>query len=171
LIELVAKNKIKKYNVTMHIAGSLSNPHIMLESSPPLTEEQIIGLLLIGSQEESLNIVMPALVMQNVKNLVLGKNERSSTIERSFKKLLFPFKNIHLVPSFTDQTGRGGLRGAVEIDVNDRWRALVQKNFSLTEDTRFELEYLLSDDISVRGFRDERRDLGGEVEMRWKFGN
>ncbi len=95
-------------------------------------------------------------------------NRVSNFLKPLLKPLLKPF-NIHLVPSFTDQTGRGGLRGAIEIDVNDRWRALIQKNFSLTEDTRFELEYLLSDDISLRGIRDERRDLGGEVEVRWKF--
>jgi hypothetical protein len=75
------------------------------------------------------------------------------------------------VPSFIDQSGRGGLRGAIEIDISDRWRAVIQKNFSLTEDTRFELEYLLSDDISVRATRDIRRDLIGEVEMRYKFGD
>ena len=74
-----------------------------------------------------------------------------------------------MVPSFSDQTGRGGLRGAIEIDVNDRWRALIQKNFSLTEDTRLEVEYLVSDEISVRGVANERRDVGAEVEMRWKF--
>ena len=39
---------------------------------------------------------------------------------------------------------------------------MIQKNFSLTEDTKFELEFLLSDDITLR-------DIGGEVEMRWKF--
>ena len=58
---------------------------------------------------------------------------------------------------------------ALEITIDDRWRAVIQKNFSLTEDTKFELEFLLSDDITLRAIRDERRDLGGEVEMRWKF--
>lgn len=77
--------------------------------------------------------------------------------------------NVHLIPSFTDQTGRGGLRGGIEIDVNDRCRALIMKNFSLTEDTRFEVEYVVTDDITVRGIRDERRDVGTEVEMRWKW--
>ena len=68
-----------------------------------------------------------------------------------------------------EQRWRGGLRGALEIDINDRWHAMIQKNFSLSEDTRVELEYLLSDDISLCDIRDERRDLGGEVEVRWKF--
>jgi len=48
-------------------------------------------------------------------------------------------------------------------------QVLIQKNFSLTEDTKFELEYFFSDDITLRAIRDERRDIGGEVELRWKF--
>lgn len=170
-IELIAKNKIKKYNVTLQVTGSLLNHHISLESSPPLSEEQIIALLLAGSAEQSLSIVMPALIMQNLKTLIFDADQSPLKLSNYFKGLLKPLQNIHLVPSFIDQTGRGGLRGAIEIDVNDRLRAMAQKNFSLSEDTRFELEYLLSDDVTIRGIRDERRDVGGEVEMRWKFGS
>ena len=46
---------------------------------------------------------------------------------------------------------------------------MIQNNFNLSEDTRFEVEYMLSDDISLKGGRDEHRDITGEVEMRWKF--
>jgi hypothetical protein len=88
-----------------------------------------------------------------------------------FQGILKPLRKITLVPSFTDQSGRGGLRGALDIDLSERWRALVQNNFSLSEDTKFEVDYLLSDDISIRGIRNERRDVCGEVEMRWKFGS
>jgi len=169
MIELEARNTIKKFNISMHVAGSVKNHHIHLHSSPPLSEEQIMALLLVGSQEESLNIVMPALIMQNVKQLLFGSEQTNSKIGKYFTGLLKPFNHISLVPSFVDQTGRGGLRGAVEINVHDRLRALIQKNFSLTEDTRFEIEYMLSDDISLRGVRDERRDVSGELEMKWKF--
>ncbi|HEV2600697.1 MAG TPA: translocation/assembly module TamB domain-containing protein [Candidatus Babeliales bacterium] len=168
-VTIEAKNKIKKHQVGLYVSGSVSNPHIMLESSPSLSEEQIVALLLVGSQEESLNIVMPALIMSNITNLIFGHKQSEDSLEGSFKRLLKPLGSIHLVPSFTDQTGRGGLRGALEIEVTDRLHALIQKNFSLSEDTRVEVEYLLSDDVSVRGIRDERRDVGGEVEMRWKF--
>lgn len=166
-IELVARNKIKKYDIGLQVTGSLNAHHIMLDSTPPLSEEQIIALLLVGSEQDSLNSMIPALIVQNMKHLLFGAAQ-SSFIEKYFKPLMRPF-SINLVPSFTDQTGRGGLRGALEIAIDDRWRAKIEKNFSLTEDTRFELEYLLSDDITVRGIRDERRDLGGEVEVRWKF--
>jgi hypothetical protein len=167
LIELIARNKVKQHNVTLHVSGSLLNHHIVLESTPPLAEEQIIALLLVGSHDQSLNSIMPALIMQNLRHLIFDATQTSF-----FERYLMPFDKsfkISLVPSFADQSGRGGLRGSLEIDVNDRWRAMIQKNFSLTEDTRVEIEYLFSDDITVRAIRDERRDLGGEIEMRWKF--
>lgn len=166
-IEFIARNKIKKYDVALQVEGSLIAHHISLDANPPLSEEQIVGLLLVGSEEHSLNSMMPALIVQNVKNLIFSNNQ-VSFFDKYFKPILGTL-NINLVPSFTDQTGRGGLRGALEITVEDRWRAIIQKNFSLTEDTKFELEYLFSDDITLRAIRDERRDLGGEIEMRWKF--
>lgn len=169
LIELVAKNRVKKHSISLQVTGSLLNHHILLGATPTLTEEQIIALLLIGSQEDSLNIVMPALIMQNMKFLLFGDEQSPHKLDRIFKKLFKPLAYVNVIPSFSDQSGRGGLRGAIEIDVNERWHALIQKNFSLSEDTRFEVEYLVSDDISIRGVRDERRDVGAEVEMRWKF--
>jgi len=165
LVELVAKNKIKKYNIGLQVTGSLHAHHVLFDASPPLADEQVIALLLIGSEKES----MPALsIMQNVQQVIFGTNQ-SSLVREYFKPILRPFSSISLIPRFSDQSGRGGLRGALEIDVNDRMRVLIQKNFSLTEDTKFELEYFFSDDITLRAIRDERRDIGGEVELRWKF--
>ncbi|MFC1842216.1 translocation/assembly module TamB domain-containing protein [Candidatus Dependentiae bacterium] len=169
LIELVAKNKISKYNVAMYVTGSFENHNISFESSPALSQEQVIALLIAGSAQESLNVVAPALIMQTVKDSLFGSGKSKVGKKNYLGKFLKPFKKIRMVPRFIDQTGRGGLRGALEVDINDRIRAFVEKNFSLSEDTRFELEYLLSDDASVRFFRRENGDIGGEVEMRWKL--
>lgn len=168
-IELVAKNSIKKHTVSLQVSGSLKDHHVLLESTPPLTEEQIVALLLVGSTQESLNAVMPALIMQNITNILFASDQSPLKMTEHFNSLLKPFRHIHLTPSFSDQSGRGGLRGALEVDIGEHWHALLQKNFSLTEDTRFELEYLFSDDVSVRGVRDERKDLSVEGEVRWKF--
>jgi hypothetical protein len=168
LIEIVAKNRIKKYMVSLHVSGSLQNHQVIIRSTPPLGTEQIIALLLVGSEEESLGTMIPALVMQNIKPLIFS-SKRTKFLEKYVNVLLKPLRYIHFIPSFADQTGRGGLRGTVEIDINDRWRAMIQNNFNLSEDTRFEVEYMLSDDISLKGGRDEHRDITGEVEMRWKF--
>lgn len=170
IIELVAKNKIKKYDVTLQVTGSLQNHDISLEASPALAEEQVIGLLLVGSHDASLNAMVPALIMQNLKTVLFDSEHSPLKRGSYFEGWLKPFKYVHLVPSFSDQTGRGGLKGAIEVEIGDRFRATAQRNFSLSEDTRFEVEYLLSDDVTIRGIRDERKDVAGEVEMRWKFG-
>ncbi len=166
-VELVAKNRIKNHNITLNVAGSVKNHFILLEASPPLTDEQIVNLLLTGAHEESLTAVIPALLMQNISNFIFSSHK--SDFFDSYIKPFMKQINVQLKPEFNDQTGRGGLRGALEITVNERWRALIEKNFSLTEDTRFELEYMLSDDVTFRVIRDERCDVGGEVEMKWKF--
>ncbi len=167
LIELSAKNTIKKNTITLHVTGSLQNKDLIFESTPPLTDEQIISLLMVGCANESLNVMAPALIMNNLHKLIFG-TEQSSVLHSYFKPLTKQF-SINLIPSFTDQSGRGGLRGTLEIEINDQLRASIQKNFSLTEDTRFEIEYAATDNVTVRGTRNERRDLGCEVEMRWKF--
>lgn len=168
-ITLVAKGRARHFDLSLRIGGSVQHPHISFESTPPLTEEQIITLLLIGSESGSFALIMPTLIMNNMQHILFGPEQSTSKLEMYFKSLLAPLKNIRIVPSFTDQSGRGGLRGAIEIDVNDQLHGLIQKNFSQLEDTKFEVEYLLSDDVTVRGIKDEHNDLGGEVEMRWKF--
>lgn len=163
LIELVAQGTFKKYGVNLAVTGSVKSPQITLSSTPALSEEQIISLLFTGSSEESLNILVPTLVMRNIESFVFGP--ASSPVDEYFN----PLKRIRIVPSFTDQTGRGGFRGALEIDVSDQLHAKIQKNFSLSEDTYIEVEYFLSDDVSLKMMKDERSDLGAEVEMRFKF--
>jgi hypothetical protein len=90
-------------------------------------------------------------------------------VQKYLHALFRPFKSVSLVPRLSDQAGRGGVRGALSVEVNDRLRAMIENNVSLPEDTTFEVEYDLSDDTSFRVKRDERGDLGIEGEMRWKF--
>lgn len=169
MIDLIAKNTIKKYTVGMSVTGSVRSPKITFESSPTLEEAQIITLLLGGSEDGSLYLAMPTTIMENIENLLFGPAATSSKMQKYLKNLFRPFKNIRIVPSFSDQTGRGGLRGSVAIEVNDRLRGVIEQNFSLTEDTRFEVDYALSDDTSIRAIKDERGDIGAELETRWKF--
>ncbi len=167
LIELVAQGMLKKYMVTLTVGGSIQDPQITVNAVPSLSEQQIISLLFTGSVEESLNVAMPAFVMQNIEGFLFDAAQKGQS---SYSAWLEPLKRVRIFPGFFDQSGRGGFRGKIEIDVNDHLHAKLQKNFSLSEDTRIEVEYLATDDISIRGIRDERSDLGAEIEMRFKAG-
>lgn len=169
LIALTARNTLQKHVIELALSGSVSNPYIMLSANPHLDQEQIITLLLSGNKDGILYLAMPSMVTSTLEHLLFGPSETASKTQQYLKNLLRPLKNFHLVPSLTNQEGRGGLRGSIAFEVSDRLRARFDKNFSLTEDSTFEVEYLLSDESSVRLIRDERGDIGLEGEKRWKF--
>lgn len=168
-IYLSAQNVIKNHYINLLITGSLNNPKLFLEASPHLSEMQIFSLLLIGTEHHSLGLAVPAVIANNLKNLLFSADQTLPSLDHYMHRLLKPLRSIHVLPGYTDQSGRGGVRGALEVEVTDRLRAYLQKNFSLTEDTRIEIDYTLSDEIRLKGMRNERGDIGAEVEMRWKF--
>lgn len=169
MIDLVARNRINKYMVTLQATGSLQKPTIILESTPELTEEQIIGLLLAGSENAKLQTDLFAMLEQNLHNIVLGSKDKLSKASSFLETIARPFKYVQITPDFTDQSGRGGIKGTVSVNVNDQVRAQVQKNFNLQEDFSAQVEYFLADDVSIKGVKDQRGELGAEVEVRLKL--
>lgn len=167
-ISLSAKNSIKKYSIHLHVSGTLQSPAIAFSSSPMLQEEQIITLLLAGSQEGSLFGVMPQVLMQGLESALFSTEEGANEWLASLKKTLKSFGNIRINPTISDKQDRP-IKGGIEIDFNDRLRASISNNLDLTDETSVELEYALSDDTTLRGTRDDKGNISGEVEMRWKF--
>lgn len=169
LIELTAQARIKKYLVTLTIGGTIKEPEVFLQSTPELSEEQIIMLLLTGSEQESLNVMAPSLVMRNVETILFGPSKTLVQAPGALSSWLKPLEKVTFIPRFNDQSGKGGFKGVLEVEVSKRLRAVLEKDFNLIEDASAEIEYLVSDDISFKVNRDERGDIGAEVEMRFKF--
>lgn len=169
LIDLMAKNTINKYSVSLQATGSLQKPNIILESTPELTEEQILGLLLAGSENATLQTDLPGILMQNLSDIILGSKKNYPKAATFFEKIAKPLKYVQITPHFTDQSGRGGIKGVLSVDLNKQIRAKIQKNFTLQEDFAFEVEYFLSDDINLKVVKDQRGELGSEVEVRFKL--
>lgn len=168
-IELSATANIKNYSITMHVHGTARHPIITFHSLPSLQEEQIIGLLLGGSPDNSLSLVMPFSSAGLIEKLIVGGNAESSGLLDTFKGWLRPLEKVKIVPRFSDQTSRGGLRGALAVEVNDTLSGLIQQNFSLSEDTLIEVAYKPFDELIIRSMRDERGDFGGEIETCFKW--
>jgi hypothetical protein len=166
LINLYATSKIKQYEVMMHVIGALDNYQLIFSSNPFLEQQEIVALLLSGNPKSAVTTLIPTVASQLLLDYVrYAKN----SLWQSTRAWLAPLEYVRLVPHFDDQSARGGIRAAIEIAVTDQLTATIQKNFTLTEDTRLQVEYAISDDIAVRATRDERRDLNAEIEARWKF--
>jgi hypothetical protein len=54
-------------------------------------------------------------------------------------------------------------------ELSDNLRATIQKDLSNTEESRIEVEYGIGDDLVIRAVKDERGEVGAEVEKSWKF--
>lgn len=170
LLHIVAKNNIKKYAITLFIDGSIYNPHLELSSIPRLTDDQLSSLLLTGSIKASLALGAPTLLLHNIQSFVQGAKYQHP-LEDYLSILLQPFRNIRIMPSISEEQNATGLRGGIEIDIHDRLHASVQKDLrtSTAEDAAIEIDYQITDDINIRGTKDQHGNMGGEIEMRWRF--
>ncbi len=168
LLELTAKTFLQNYTITIHVTGSLKKPIINLSSVPALPEEKIAALVLTGSQQISFNIIAPGLIVEFFKKQLL---EHSKQIIKKPKlnTLLKPLKHIKFTPTFTDESGRQGLYGGVEVDLGHRLHARVQKNLNLEEDTEFEINYQISDECNLQAFKNEHGNIGAQLEMHLKL--
>ena len=169
LIEVFAKGKLKRYGVSMRVAGSIFDPYVQFESVPYLTEEQIMSLLLLGIEDSSLSVMVPALLTRKFKDIIFGPALSRSTLKTKFDWLFNSLNNFRFLPQFTSQTGRGGMRGVFEVDVSDNLHGRIDTNLMHLEDTKFDVDFTVTDDITFRVQKDGPSTYGGEVEFRMKF--
>lgn len=170
LLDVVAKGKLKRFGVSMHVTGSVFDPVVQFDATPYLTEEQIVSLLLLGIEENSLSVMVPALLTQKLKDLVFGPALSKTKLQSKFERLLQSLKYFRFLPQFANQTGRGGIRGVFEVDASDHLHGKIDTNFMQYEDTKFDVDYDVTDDVTLRGQKDGPSTYGGEIEFRWKFG-
>jgi hypothetical protein len=101
--------------------------------------------------------------------LVLGGKSLQPAASKFFTKLAKPFQYIQLTPNFIDQTGRGGIKGTLSVDITPQLHAQVQKDINLQEDLSFQIEYYLTDNLNLKAIRDARGDVGAQAELSFKF--
>ena len=169
MIDLLAKNRIGKYLVSLQATGSLRKPTIALESTPDLTEEQILGLLLTGSDEATLQTDLLSMIMQNLDSFIFDTRKNTKTtawLDRLSKTL----KYVQITPNLTDDSNPTKLKGSISVSLTDQLHAQIQKNFDLENDFSAQLEYMLSDEINLKVVKNQHGELGSEVEMRLKLG-
>lgn len=163
IIDLTASANIKKYMISLHVTGDVNKPQIQVDSSPYLSEEQIFGLLVVGCETEPLSSLMPALIVNNIKQSLLG-----IVPEQANASLLKPLSYVHIIPTL--RTENNELNGLISLDIGEKWHALIQKNFTLLDQPSIQIEYAFSDDIRMKGTRSEHGDIRADLEMRWRFG-
>ncbi len=169
IIELIARGKLKKYLITLQAWGTALDPHIKFQSQPYLSEEQILSLLMLGVEDQSLSLIVPAFLTQKLQEIIFGPALSNSKLKSIFDVILKSMKYVRFLPQFTSQADRGGMRGIFEIDASENLHGKIDANFEKLEDTKVDIDYDVTDDIKLRLQKDGPSTYGGEVEFRWKF--
>lgn len=99
----------------------------------------------------------------------MGSNAITSKSRSFFKTLTLPFKYVQITPNFTNQFEQEGIKGTLSLDFNKQLHAQIQKNFNLQDDLGVQVEYFVTDDINVKLVKDQRGELGSEVEVTLKL--
>ncbi len=167
IVDVVACARVKKYEIIIHVSGSMHDPYITLSSYPNLPEEQIVSLLLSGAKHSSFSHMLPGLVVSHLGS-VMPKERNGMRLGKLAHALTKPFKKLHLLPYFADPDS-GQLGAAVDLEVGPGLYASLRKGLKNTDDLSVQMEYLLTDNLSFKVARQAHGDVGGELEMRVKF--
>lgn len=168
MLDLVAKNRIGKYQVTMQASGSVKKPTITLESNPELTEEQIIGLLFTGSENATLQADLPSMLLQNLDSILFA-TEKETTAGMVMDTITKTFKYVQITPNLTADPNKSILKGSFSLNLTDQLRAKIDKGLDLQENLSAQLEYMLTDDINLRFVGQQQGEIGSEIELRLKL--
>jgi hypothetical protein len=167
LVDLVARNRIGKYMVTLQATGSLQKPTIVLESTPELSEEQIIGLLLTGSENSSLQNDLPAMLLQNLDSLLFANTRTAGKGQFLVDALTKTFKYVQITPNLGDTTGRSMLKGSLSLPLTERLHARIDKDLDMQKEFSGQVEYFVTDNVNLK-FVQALSERGVEVEFMYK---
>lgn len=169
-IDILACGKIKKYNLNTHFLGLLTNPNIHFQSSPELSEEQIISLFLsgFGGTNSSLMQFLPGILIRGIEDTLTQNNKTLSKFGRAIRAVTRPSKALNIAPCLIDSKIEN-IGAAISLDIGPRLTASLKKGVNLKDHLSLQMEYLLSDNLSLKVGRGSQGDVEGELELRFKF--
>lgn len=169
-IDVLACGKVKKYELDFHALGCLTNPNIHLQSSPELSEEQIISLLMSGfdGQDTSLMQFLPGILIKRIEDVVSEDIRTSPKVGRVIRAVTSPARTLKISPCLIDSKLEN-IGAAISLDIGSRLHASAKKGVHGKDHLSLQMEYLLSDNLSLKVGRGSQGDVEGELEMKFKF--
>lgn len=167
VLDLEAQTRVQRYNLILNVTGPADRPRISYRSDPPLPTPDILALLAFGysRQEENLTagtgrstfgtLGATALLSQALSG------QTSSRIQR-----LFGLSRIAIDPN---PSGAGGARVTVQEQVARDFTITYVNTTGGLQERIIQVEWDLSDKVSLLGVRDQNGVYGMELDFRKRF--
>lgn len=165
--DISAETHVSEYDIRMHLWGDLNRFDFELTSNPPLTQQQILSLLVTGATNGDENALDRPGLPGTAASVVGG--EIGSLVGERLERWL-GFEEIRIEPllsqgSTTDPTTR------VTLGKKLSPRIFVKTSVSLNapEDPIYQVEYALSRNLRLLLERGDLGSLGGDIRYSTRF--
>jgi len=156
LIDLTATAHVEDYDITISMNGTTSKLTPTFRSEPPLTEQDIFGLLAMGRTQEEQQIYsqqQQTTGANTAADTLLG-GALNATVSSRIQKL-FGGSSVKIDPTFVSGTGNSSARITVEQRVAKGATLTYATNINSTQEQLIQGQVNLTRDLSVLAVRDE----------------
>jgi translocation and assembly module TamB len=170
-IDIAASARVRDYDVTLGLQGTLSRMNMTYRSDPPLSSSDIISLLALGRAREEEIAELPGSTLPGAPNLaesasnaILGEALNSAVNSRMQK--LFGVSRIKIDPNVAGQQSGANARLTIEQTVSDRVTLTYITNVTQSAQQILQFEYYITPRISIVGVRDQNGVVSFNVFVR-----
>ncbi len=166
---LEAQTRIQPYNLIVNVSGPFDRLKITYRSDPPLPSEDIVTLLALGYARQQETMATGSTHPVAAVGATALLSEALSTQVSGRIKRLFGVSRIKIDPNVGGVGTTGGARITVEQRVTRDLTLTYVTNTSTSQYRIIQLEWAVTDNISVIGARDQNGIFGTELRFRQRF--
>lgn len=163
-INISARTAINQYNVNLNMNGYIDQFNLMLSSNPPLSEQELLNLLVLGQNGSSLGGFPGA---SEAASFLTGQ------MEEVFQERIRGLTGLDIMtvePSVSKKTGSINPRITVGKRLLDgRMTVTYSTATGTTTEQTIKLEYLVKKGVYLVGTKDETGGLSGAIKFRFEF--
>jgi translocation and assembly module TamB len=166
VLDLEAKTRIQRYDLTLRVTGPADHPNISYRSDPPLSTPSILALLAFGytSQDQLIAGNGRSGFGTQGASALLSQALSSQTSSRITR--LFGLSRISIDPS---PSSIGGTRVTIEEQLRRDFTITYVTTTGTTQERITQIEWNISETMSLLGVRDQNGVYGLELDFRRRF--
>jgi translocation and assembly module TamB len=166
VLDVEATTRVRDYDITIGLHGTLERLNTTYRSDPPLSSEDIIGLLAFGrtQQESALNTSPSSGFAESASGAILGQAINQVVSNRVSR--LFGVSSIRINPSVGGPDNNPNARISVEQQVSNNVTLTYTTNLTRSAQQVIQFEYNINSEYTVEAIRDENGVVSFDVLVR-----
>jgi len=165
--DITSEARVKDYDITLKLGGSLEHVELDLTSNPPLSQQDIVALLVTGRTLASINT--PGTGQQSLEESAAGAMTGGlaaglgSTVQTMAK-----LDQFSIDPVVLGHEGDPASRVTVGKQISENLYAAYSTLLGGSSEEIYELDYMVGRDFKLTSTRDSDGAVGGDLRYVWR---